>query len=38
MFIRDPKDVERMNHQKHVEQDIKDRLYDMYQRGELKKR
>jgi hypothetical protein len=38
LFIRDPKDVQRINHQKHVEQNIKDRLFDMYQKGELKKR
>jgi len=38
LFVRDPKDVERINHQRSVDNNIKDKLFDMYKRGELKKK
>lgn len=38
LFVRDPKEVERINHQKHVDNSIKEKLFDMYKRGELKKK
>jgi hypothetical protein len=38
LFVRDPKDAERIKHQKSVDNSIKDRLFDMYKRGELTKK